>query len=79
VSGVGKKTAERVILDLENKVGSISEIHRTGVTLDTDAMDALVSMGYAIAEAREALKLAPADMKDVGEKVKFALKHLGRK
>ena len=79
VSGVGKKTAERVILDLENKVGSISEIHRTGVTLDTDAMDALVAMGYAISEAREALKLAPADMTDVGEKVKFALKHLGRK
>lgn len=79
VSGVGKKTAERVILDLENKVGTISEIHRTGVTLDTDAIDALTAMGYAIAEAREALKLAPADMKDVGEKVKFALKHLGRK
>ncbi|MDD5083834.1 MAG: Holliday junction branch migration protein RuvA [Candidatus Moranbacteria bacterium] len=79
VSGVGKKTAERVILDLENKVGNISEIHRTGAVLDTDAMDALTAMGYAVAEAREALKMAPADMTDVGEKVKFALKHLGRK
>lgn len=79
VSGVGKKTAERVILDLENKVGSISDMRRSGVTLDTDALDALTAMGYAVAEAREALKLAPADMKDVGEKVKFALKHLGRK
>lgn len=79
VSGVGKKTAERVILDLENKVGSISDMRRSGVTLDTDALDALTVMGYSVAEAREALKSAPADMKDVGEKVKFALKHLGRK
>lgn len=79
VSGVGKKTAERVILDLENKVGNMSETRRAGVTLETDALDALTAMGYAVAEAREALKLAPADMKDVGEKVKFALKHLGKK
>ena len=79
VSGVGKKTAERVILDLENKVGSITEIQRTGATLDTDAIDALTVMGYAVAEAREALKMAPVDMTDVGERVKFALKYLGRK
>lgn len=79
VSGVGKKTAERVILDLENKVGTISEMTRSGVTLETDALDALTAMGYSVAESREALKMAPADMKDVGEKVKFALKHLGKK
>ncbi len=79
VSGVGKKTAERVILDLENKVGSISDMHRSGVTLDTDALDALTAMGYSVAQARDALQIAPADMKDVGERVKFALKHLGKK
>jgi Holliday junction DNA helicase RuvA len=79
VSGVGKKTAERVILDLENKVGSLSDIHRTGVTLETDVLDALTAMGYSIAEAREAVKQVPTEVKDVSEKVKYALKQLGRK
>ena len=79
VSGVGKKTAERVILDLENKVGAISEVRRAGVMVESDALDALVAMGYSVAEARDALKSIPSDVKDIGEKVKLALKNLGKK
>lgn len=79
VSGVGKKTAERVILDLENKVGTLTEISRTGVTLETDVLDALTAMGYSVAESREALKSVPVEITDVAEKVTFALKQLGRK
>lgn len=79
VSGVGKKTAERVILDLENKVGHLPAASGARVSVEADALDALMAMGYSVAEAREALKLVPADIKDIGEKVKYALKHLGRK
>lgn len=79
VSGVGKKTAERVILDLENKVGNLPVSRQTGTALNTDALDALMVMGYNASEARDALAKAPAGMDDVGDKVKFALRELGKK
>lgn len=79
VSGVGKKTAERVILELKNKIPDISAGEKREAVADNDALDALLAMGYSISEAREALKLVPTDVQDVGERVKRALKSLGRK
>ncbi|MFH0968895.1 MAG: Holliday junction branch migration protein RuvA [Patescibacteria group bacterium] len=81
VSGVGKKTAERVILELKNKISglSLTDSEKKDVIADNDALEALVSMGYSINESREALKLVPSDIKDVGERVKLALKNLGKK
>ncbi len=78
VSGVGKKTAERVILELENKVGKVSAEKHASVTSDSEALDALLAMGYSVAEAREAVKAVPADVTAVGERVKAALKLLGK-
>lgn len=78
VSGVGKKTAERVILELENKVGKVSAEKHESVTSDSEALDALLAMGYSVHEAREAVKAVPADVTSVGERVKAALKLLGR-
>lgn len=79
VSGVGKKTAERIILELKNKIGDLSEGDKAKAIGDSDAIEALVSMGYSISESREALKHIPADVKDIGQRVKGALKNLGRK
>jgi len=79
VSGVGKKTAERVILELKNKIGDISLGDRESAISGSDAIEALISMGYSAAEAREALKAVPKDIKDIGEMVKWALKGLGKK
>ncbi len=79
VSGVGKKTAERVILELGNKIADMSESEKEGAVSNMDAIEALVSMGYSAAEAREALKLVPKDIQDVGARIKMALKNLGKK
>lgn len=79
VSGVGKKTADRVILELGNKIAKLPAMEEGNVSADTDALDALVSMGYSIPEAREALKNVSKEVVDVGERVKSALKQLGRK
>jgi holliday junction DNA helicase RuvA len=79
VSGIGKKTAERVILELQNKVADISVGDKEEATVDVDAVEALITMGYTNAEAREALKNVSLDIKDVGERVKLALRSLGRK
>ncbi len=79
VSGVGKKTAGRVILELKNKIKNLSTVHKIENSADTDSLEALVAMGYSIAQARDALKDVDKDIKDVGERVKTALKKLGNK
>ncbi len=79
VSGVGKKTAERVILELKNKVINLSEDEKEMATADSEALEALIALGYSVVEARETLKTIPSDVKSVEEKIKLALKSLGKK
>jgi holliday junction DNA helicase RuvA len=79
VSGIGKKTAGRVILELKNKVADISTGDKEEATIDVDAIEALITMGYTNSEAREALKAVSADIKDVGQRVKMALKNIGKR
>ncbi len=78
VSGVGKKTAERVILELAGKVEKFGvEVKNTeGLS---DAIEGLMSLGYSRSQTLEALKNVPEDVTDPGEKIKLALKNLGRK
>lgn len=79
VSGVGKKTAERVILELQNKIADLPESDKEGAITDSDAIEALITMGYTVTEARDVLKSVPDDVKDVGQRIKMALKNLGKK
>ena len=79
VSGIGKKTAERVILELKNKVADLPQGEKDEAVVDSDAIEALMTMGYSVAEAREALKLVPADTKDISQRIKLALKNLAKK
>ena len=77
VSGIGKKTAEKIILELKNKVSGEYLDEKYGAS--SEAIDALVGLGYKLHEAREALKKVPENIKDVGDRVKAALKLLGKK
>jgi Holliday junction DNA helicase RuvA len=79
VSGVGKKTAERVILELGNKIADMPESEKDQTVSDMDAIEALVSMGYSAADAREALKMVPKEIQEVGARIKMALRSLGKK
>lgn len=78
VSGIGKKTAERVILELQNKIADISEGEKGEAVVDSDSIEALVTMGYSLTEAREAMKQVPEEVKDIGQRIKLALKNLGK-
>jgi len=83
ISGIGKKTAERIILELRSKV-TIGDVRSPGVkSLDIgshfDAFEALRRLGYNAVEARAALKMVPQSVHDPEEKVKLALKNLGKK
>jgi len=75
VAGIGKKTAERVILELGNKIlTSPKEISK--LMADDEAVDALISLGYSQKQAREALNKVSG--KNTSEKVKNALKAMGK-
>lgn len=76
VSGVGKKTAERVILDLQNKVEDLPDSERKEAGGQQDVIEALMSMGYSVSEAREAAKTVPGDVDDVSERIKLALRSM---
>lgn len=80
VSGIGKKTAERVILELREKIGYISNISSSpqsgGTNMNSgEEIDALMALGYSMQEAREALKKVDPNLKDSGERIREALKN----
>ena len=78
VSGVGRKTAERVILELKNRISALPGEDQGTAKIDSEAIEALISLGYTNAQAREALKSVPEDARGVSERVKMALKSLGK-
>jgi len=71
VSGIGKKTAQRIILDLKGKLVTLEEAAETDSS--EPAYRALLSLGYKARDAKEALKDVPTDL-DTQERVKLALK-----
>ena len=77
VSGIGTKTAERVIVELKEKLKG--EALAAPVAKEhSDAVDALIALGYSQQEARDALKTVPDNISKLQDKVKLALKVLGR-
>ncbi len=78
VSGVGKKTAERVILELKNKVADLPTEDKEEALVDNEVLEALVAMGYSIPEAREAINILPEDVKDIEDRIKMVLRNLGK-
>lgn len=76
VYGIGKKTAEKIILELKTKIGD--EFLGGEGSVDDEAIDGLVGLGYKLREAREALKKVPKEVEGVENRVREALKLLGR-
>ena len=79
ISGLGPKTAQRLVLELKNKVDHIDMGDMQGLDLGQEghAMDALLSLGYSPSQAKDALKDAKG--KTLEERVREALKSLGKK
>lgn len=78
-SGVGKKSAERVIVDLRDKVGAPSHYGATEAKIvkankeNDEALDALIALGFPLKEAMAALENVDASL-SVEERIKMALK-----
>lgn len=76
VSGIGKKLADKIILELKGKL--VAEDGGLMPTDEADALEALKSLGFGHAESRGALEKVDSKITDTGERVKKALKILGK-
>ena len=79
IPGIGSKTAQRLILDLKDKVGVPAE---AGVSFgipeaDADVINALTALGYSLSEARSALDAVPENAVELDERILAALRSLG--
>ncbi|MFZ2523493.1 MAG: Holliday junction branch migration protein RuvA [Minisyncoccia bacterium] len=75
VSGIGKKNAEKIVIELRDKLEKDEFDTSPSASMDVDALEALKALGYSEREAREALKKV-VESRDTSDKVKKALKIL---
>ena len=82
VSGIGRKNAEKIVLELKDKLKISDADKGLDTRTEGDALEALVSLGYSERDAREALKQVNKDksmlLSGAAERVKAALKNLSR-
>lgn len=80
IPGIGKKTAERLLLELKGKLGANLEgVGNTAAQGDNmaDILNALIALGYSSKEANTVLRQIPADS-TVSDGIKLALKSLSK-
>ncbi len=75
VSGIGKKTAEKIMLELRDKIGESPETSEE-LKGDADVVEALKSLGYSHSEARDAVRGLNDTVSGTSERIKEALKKL---
>lgn len=82
VIGIGRKTAERVVVELKRKMQDrVAElpVGDGGGTTDGDIVDALVQLGYKMQEVREVIRKLPIGANTAEEKLKAALQAIGKR
>lgn len=81
VAGLGPKTAQRLILELKEKIASVNLGGETQANLssESEAIEALMALGYSQYQARDAMKLVDASVTKSEHKITAALKILAKK
>jgi holliday junction DNA helicase RuvA len=77
ISGIGRKTAEKIVLELSGKFGNTRKGEASS-SEDIDVFEALKSLGYREREIQETIKNLPKNLSGANEKIKYALKNLGK-
>ncbi|KKR48124.1 MAG: Holliday junction ATP-dependent DNA helicase RuvA [Microgenomates group bacterium GW2011_GWC1_41_8] len=76
---VGKKSAQKIIIELKSKLGSLEELDLTADNTETnDMIQTLMSMGFSRQDVVSTFKRIPENLQTIEEKIRFALKEMGR-
>lgn len=75
LSGIGKKTAEKIVLELKGKIDTHDDIESAS-THGSEAIDALLALGYSERQAREVYEKLDTEDKTTEEIIREALKHI---
>lgn len=81
IPGIGRKTAEKVVLELKDKLPGVEGIPAELAALgeaDSEVVDALIALGYSVVEAQRAVQALPRDVVDVEERLRLALASFGK-
>ncbi len=80
VSGIGKKTAERIVVDLKTKLTGVESLAEAGLENVSDnvgdVIDGLIALGYSASEARDAVKNLDSKAKTSEQLLKEALQRI---
>lgn len=80
VPRLGRKNAQKIIIELRSKLGSLGELDLTAETGETkEIIEALKAFGFNISEAKEALKAIRDFEGNTSDKIRQALRYLGKK
>jgi Holliday junction DNA helicase RuvA len=79
IPGIGRKTAQRLLLDLKDKIGIASEVWPAAALqeMDLDVINALTALGYSVSEAQTALGAVPKEIEALDERILAALRAMG--
>jgi Holliday junction DNA helicase RuvA len=80
VPGVGKKTAQKILLHLQDRLPVEAGLERVPMMsdMDTEVLSALTGLGYSVVEAQSALQSIPRDTPmEVEERLRAALQYFG--
>lgn len=78
VSGIGKKMAQKIILELREKLAGETEGDMGDLAADADVLEALISLGYSRQQARSTLQKVPSAITSTNDRIKEAIKIAGR-
>ncbi len=85
MSGIGKKTSEKIVSGLKEKFknAGFMKSEKSNVlhtpSYSVDAIEALIILGYSQSDAREAIQQLPSTVQNANDAIKSALKSLGKK
>jgi Holliday junction DNA helicase RuvA len=81
VPRLGTKNAQKIIIELKNKMGAGNDLDLSGKDFleNAEVIQALKNFGFSVGEAQKAVREIKAQDLTLDEKIKLALKNLGRK
>ena len=77
IKGIGQKRAQKILLELTGKIQAIAKPQESTAEAD-ESLDALISLGFPRQKVKEALSKVPVGISDSEERIKEALKFLGK-